>query len=96
MKSWFVRINPSRPTFDQEATPAEHTLMARHFQYWTSLQKKGVCVCGGPVLDPRGTYDIFALRAETRDDALAFASADPSVQAGLNTIEVTEMRLALL
>ena len=46
------------------------------------------------VLDPRGVYGALAIRAPSEDEARAIASGDPSVEAGLNQIEVAEMRIA--
>ena len=51
---------------------------------------RGVCVFGGPVFDPKGVYGVLAIRAATEDEARALASADPSVKAGLNRIEVRD------
>ena len=96
LKSWFIRLIPPRPTFDKDMTDAEQKLMEEHFVYWKDQFAKGVCVFGGPVLDPRGVYGVLAIRAPSEDEARAIASADPTVKAGLNRIEVAEMRIAFL
>ncbi len=96
LKTWFVRLIPPRPTFAQDMTDNEHKLMEQHFAYWKDQFAKGVCVFGGPVLDPKGVYGVLAIRASTEDEARAIASADPTVKAGLNHIEVAEMRIAFL
>ena len=96
MKTWFLRLIPPRPTFDKDATPAEQALMEQHYLYWKDLFDKGVCVFGGPVLDPRGVYGVLAIRAATEDEARALADGDPSVKAGVNRMEVAEMRIAFL
>jgi uncharacterized protein YciI len=96
LKSWMVRIIPPRPTFDKDATPAEDALMDQHFAYWKDKFDKGLCVFGGPVLDPRGVYGVLAIRAATEDEARALANGDPSVKAGLNKVEVAEMVIAFL
>jgi uncharacterized protein YciI len=95
-KSWFVRLIPPRPTFDKDMTDAEGKLMDLHFAYWKDEFAKGVCVFGGPVFDSKGVYGVLAIRAATEDEARAIASADPSVKAGMNRIEVSEMRIAFL
>ena len=51
---------------------------------------------GGPVLDPKGVYGILVIAATSEDEARDLAAADPSVKAGLNRIEVAEMRIAFL
>jgi uncharacterized protein YciI len=96
MKTWFLKLIPPRPTFDKDATPAEQALMEQHFHYWKDLTDKGVCIFGGPVLDPRGVYGVLAIRAASEDEARALADGDPSVKAGVNRMEVAEMRLAFL
>jgi uncharacterized protein YciI len=95
-KAWFIRLIPPRPTFDKDTTGAEQKLMDQHFLYWNGLFEKGVCVFGGPVLDPTGVYGVLAVWAAGEEEARALADADPSVKAGLNRIEVAEMRIAFL
>ena len=96
MKTWLIRIIPPRPHFDQDATPAEQALMDQHLAYWKELNEKGVCLFGGPVLDPRGVYGVLAVRAVTEDEARALGNGDPAVKAGVITIEVAEMRVVFL
>ena len=96
MKTFFIRIIPPRPTFDKDATPAEQALMNAHYVYWKDLFDKGVCVFGGPVLDPKGVYGVLAVEAASEDEARALANADPSVKAGLIHTEVAEMRAVFL
>jgi uncharacterized protein YciI len=96
MKNWLIRIIPPRPTFDKDATPAEQALMDQHFVYWKDLNEKGVCIFGGPVLDPKGVYGILVVRAVDEDGARALGEGDPSVKAGLIKIDVAEMRVAFV
>jgi uncharacterized protein len=96
MKTWFLHLIPPRPTFDKDATPAEQALMEQHLQYWKDLFDKGICVFGDPVLDPRGVYGVLAIRAASEEEARAMADGDPSVKAGVNRMEVAEMRIIFL
>ncbi len=95
-KSWFVRLIPPRPTFAQDITEPEKKLMRDHYAYWKALFDQGVCVFGGPVMDPKGVYGVLAIRAADEAEARTIAAADPSVKAGLNKIEVAEMKIAFL
>jgi uncharacterized protein YciI len=95
-KTWFVRLIPPRTTFANDMTETELPLMNAHFVYWKGMFDKGVCLFGGPVLDPKGVYAVMVIQAATEDEARAIASADPSVKGGLNRIELAEMRIALL
>lgn len=96
MKSWLIRIIPPRPTFDKDSTPAEDALMEQYFAYWKDLNEKGVCIFGGPVLDPKGMYGIIVVRATDEDGARALGDGDPSVKAGLIKIDVAEMKVAFV
>lgn len=95
-KSWLIRLIPPRPTFADDATPAEQALMSQHLAYWKDLNDKGICEFGGPVLDPKGVYGILVVQAATEDDARAMANADPSVKGGLNKFDVAEIRVAFV
>lgn len=96
MKTWLIRVIPPRPTFDKDSTSAEDALMDQHFAYWKDLNDKGVCVFGGPVLDPKGVYGIIVVRATTEEEANALAAGDPSVKAGLNKNDVAQMVVAFV
>jgi uncharacterized protein len=96
MKAWLIRLLPPRPTFAEDATSAEQSLMEQHFVYWKNLNEKGVCIFGGPVLDPKGVYGILVVKAATEDEARALGSGDPSVKGGVNKIEVAEIRVAFV
>jgi len=93
-RTYFVRLIPPRPTFIQDMTEAEGKLMQEHFAYWTDQFAKGVCLFGGPVLDPKGPFGVLVLKAASLDEATAIAAADPSVKGGVNHIEVAEIRVA--
>jgi uncharacterized protein YciI len=93
-KSWLIRLIPPRPTFAEDATPAEQAVMEQHFAYWKDLNKKGICTFGGPVLDPKGAYGMIVVRAEDQNAAVALGEGDPSVKSGLNKIEIAEIRVA--
>jgi uncharacterized protein YciI len=95
-KAWFIRLIPPRSTFVQDMTDAEKNLMEQHFLYWKGMFEKGVCVFGGPVLDPKGVYGVLAIMASSEEEARAIAADDPSVKGGVNHIEVAEMRIAFL
>jgi uncharacterized protein len=95
-KSWLIRLVPPRPTFADDATPAEQALMEQHFAYWKDLNQKGICTFGGPVLDPKGVYGILVVRAKTQEEARALGEADPSVKAKVNRIEVAEIQVAFM
>lgn len=75
-------------------TDAELQLMKEHYVYWEDQFKKGVCLFGGPVFDPKGVYGVLVVVAASEDEARAIGSADPSVKGGVNRLEVAEMKVA--
>ena len=77
-------------------TEDEKKVMEEHYVYWKGLFDKGVCVFGGPVLDPIGVFGVLVVRTATESEARELASGDPSVKAGINKIEVAEMKIAFL
>jgi uncharacterized protein YciI len=95
-KTWLIRLIPPRPTFMDDATPAEQALMEQHFAYWKDMNTKGVLIFGGPVLDAKGPWGLLVVRAASEDEARALGSDDPSVKGGVNKIEVAEIRVAFV
>jgi uncharacterized protein YciI len=95
MKSWFIRLVP-RPTFLKDMTEEEKKVMEEHYVYWKGLFDKGVCVFGGPVLDPNGVFGVLVVKTPSEYEARELAAGDPSVKAGINKIEVAEMKIAFL
>jgi len=96
MKTWFIRLIPPRPDFDKTLTDGETKLMEEHFVYWKDLNAKGICIFGGPVLDPKGVFGVVVVRAASEEDARALGSGDPSVKSGMNHIEVAEIKVAFV
>ena len=48
------------------------------------------------MLDPNGVFGVLVVRTATESEARELASGDPSVKAGINKIEVAEMKIAFL
>jgi uncharacterized protein len=95
-KTYFIRLIPPRPTFATDMTSAEEKVMDDHYLYWKDKFEKGVCLFGGPVLDPKGAFGVLVVVAANVDEARTLAEADPSVRSGLNHIEVSEMIVSFL
>jgi uncharacterized protein YciI len=91
---FFLKLVPPRATFASDMTPDEAKLMQQHADYWKAEFAKGTVLIIGPVLDPKGAWGMAVL--ETEDEARALAMNDPSVEAGLNKVELSPMRLFLM
>lgn len=93
-KHFLIKLIPPRPTFAQDMTKEERSIMKQHAVYWKDKAEKGIVLIYGPVLDPIGTYGLGIVEVEDEDQARTFAADDPAVKSGL-TIEVYPM-LAIL
>ena len=81
MNYFLYRLNPPRPTFPRDMTPAERNLMQEHVAYWTRLMKEGRVVAFGPVADPKGSYGIGIIKLEQGEGANALGADDPVILA---------------
>jgi len=81
MNYFLYRLNPPRPTFPRDMTPAERDLMREHVAYWTRLMKEGRVIAFGPVADPKGSYGIGIIQLERGEDANALGANDPIILA---------------
>jgi uncharacterized protein len=77
-KYFFVRLNPRRPTFPQDITTEERTIMMAHRAYWDKWQAQGKVVVFGPVADPKGTFGMGVVGVEGEDEIKAMMSGDPA------------------
>ena len=90
---FFIKLTPPRATFPADITPAEQQLMDQHAAYWAELFKAGKVLILGPVFDPKGAFGMGVIEAATEAEAHAMANNDPTVKAGLNTIEILPMHV---
>jgi uncharacterized protein YciI len=97
MKYFLLRLNPPRPTFAQDQSQAESSVMQRHFAYWSALSQRGTAIVYGPVADPSGTWGVAIIAVERDEDATAIKAADPAIlgQIGLR-YDIFPMAQALI
>lgn len=91
---FYVRLTPPRPTFAQDMTPGETTLMGKHVVYWTALFNAGRVLLFGPVEDPRGDFRMAVVEVNSREEAQGLIDQDPAAQAGMK-LELAPMRVGL-
>ncbi len=81
MKKHFVLyLNPPRPSFAQDMTDEERSVMQQHVMYWGNLMKEGNVIAFGPVLDPSGVYGLGIIEAENEDAVKNFIANDPATK----------------
>ena len=94
MPEWLYVLTPPRPTFREDATPAESATMRDHFGYLEGLLAEGKLILAGPSLRP--LFGIVVFEAPDEDSARAVMEADPAVSRGVQFAELHPFRLALL
>lgn len=83
-------LNPPRPTFMQDMTDEERSIMQKHIVYWNDLMSQGKVLAFGPVLDPQGVYGLGIVEVENEDQVKTMISKDPAN--GLNKYEYYLMK----
>jgi uncharacterized protein len=86
-------LRPTRPEFMTEVTPEEEEIMGRHFEYLQKLLHDGILIMAGPCLDR--AFGLVLYRAENEAVARLLAQNDPSVKAGIMTVEVHPYRISM-
>lgn len=89
-QTFFLKLNPPRPTFAMDMTPDERAIMQKHVGYWTSLLDQGVAIVFGPVLDPKGGYGAGVVSVDNEEHLKKIIDNDPAN--GLNKYEFYPMR----
>jgi uncharacterized protein len=87
-KKLYVILSKGGTTADKLAA-----VLPQHLEYMIGLEKKGVLFASGPLTAVHGAPagdGLTILRAESAEQALAIASADPFVINKLRTFEVRE------
>ena len=83
MRYFFCRLIPPRPTFQEDMTDAERSLMLQHGAYWTGLAERGTAIVFGPVADPTGGYGVGIVEIDDGADVRDVEAHDPAMKSGL-------------
>jgi len=91
---FYFKLVPPRPSFAQDITAEESTLMDKHGAYFQQQFDAGKVLLYGPMMAPEGTFGVGILEVADEAEARQFAENDPSVRAGMNRFEIYPMRVA--
>jgi len=89
-QSFFLKLNPPRPSFMMDMTADEKDTMQKHVAYWTSLLNDGTAIVFGPVSHPQGAYGVGVVSVDSEDHLKKIIDSDPAN--GLNKYEFYPMR----
>lgn len=76
------------PKWDGVMEPAKNPVLQQHLAYFVSLLDSGKAIIGGPTPDKSDLAGIYILRANSAEEAKAWADEDPAVKGGLFTAEM--------
>jgi uncharacterized protein YciI len=89
-KSYFLKLNPPRPSFMYDMNEEERAIMQKHVAFWAPYVNDGTIIVLGPVMDPKGGYGIAVIRVDSEEQLRELIASDPAN--GLNTYECYPMR----
>jgi uncharacterized protein YciI len=78
-------LMPPRPTFMEDMSDEERSVLGGHSAYWGRAIESGRAVLYGPVFSGAGGWGLGVFHATDMRDARAFIEADPAVSSGLAT-----------
>ena len=90
---FFCRLIPPRPTFAMDMSAEERAVMQQHVGYFTEHFRASRVLIFGPVLAAAGAYGMGVIEAADEAEVHQFFADDPSVKAGVNTYDVSPMRV---
>ncbi len=88
-KHFALKLIAPRPTFAQDMTDDERSIMQQHVTYWMDLMNKGSVLVFGPVMDPKGAYGLGIIEVDSEEEVTAFMANDPAIK--INKYEVYPM-----
>jgi len=81
MKYYVCKLTGPRPTFPQDMTPQEASIMQAHADYCGELLRAGKALLFGPVADPTGVWGLGVLRLPDDADPQDIIANDPVMKA---------------
>jgi uncharacterized protein len=78
MPFYFLKLTASRPTFAQDMTQEERTIMQRHAAYLKGFMDKGIIKVFGPVFDPAGAFGMAVFEVENEEQVKEIIAGDPA------------------
>ena len=92
-QTFFLKLLGPRPTFPMDMTASEKALMLEHVAYMEKLFEAKKVIVYGPVMDSQGPYGMGVFVVEGEAELRALMAEDPTIKAGMNTFEVSPMRV---
>jgi len=79
---FLFKLLPPRPSFMQDMSADELSLMLAHGAYWRGHLAEGKVIAFGPVADPAGGYGMGIMRVTNPDEVSPLTEGDPVIVAG--------------
>ena len=75
-----LKLIPPRPTFAQDMTDEERSIMQEHVGYWMELMTQGKVIVFGPVLDPQSVYGLSIVAVDNEEEVKQMTTNDPAIK----------------
>jgi len=91
---FFVRLISPRATFPGDMTEREKALLQEHSAYMQGQFDAGKILLYGPVMAASGAFGAAVWEVKDEAEARGLVEADPWVQGGVVTFELSAMRVS--
>lgn len=86
--SWYLyRLTAHRADFAETMSEAEMATMMAHVEYWRGPLAEGRVLIYSPVADPRHSWGMCVLRADSEAELEKLRDHDPAHVAGIGEID---------
>jgi len=93
-KEYMAKLIGPRDTWPDDMTAEESKIMQEHYYYLRDMTVDKKVLMAGPVFGLK--FGLVVLRVESEEEAHEITKNDPSVKSGVNTYELSEMRVSLM
>lgn len=77
-KHFMIKFLPRRHDFAKTMTDEEKAIVVQHHGYWKGHMSHGTMLLFGPVYDPKGTFGIGIIAAESDEEVKKLLENDPA------------------
>lgn len=89
-QTFYLKLNPPRPSFTMDMTDEERNIMIKHIEYWQPHLQSGTALVIGLVADPKGGYGVGIVQVDDEHQLHYLITNDPAN--GLHDYEVHPIR----
>jgi uncharacterized protein len=89
-QTFYLKLNPPRPSFTMDMTEEERAIMTKHIEYWHPHILSGTAIVIGLVAHPEGGFGVGIVQVDDEHQLNDLIANDPAN--GLHSYEVHPIR----